>query len=99
MPEGFQLVPFTLEQKSWVASQQVTVSLKDLPTIVDGAIAHTVFLDVELNLDPSYTTAPTNVGHNFAVNNVQVYDGERQLLPAGVGLHLFGVKTEALQVL
>lgn len=86
MPEAFALVPVTLPTVAWSAGQPVQVPFQNLQALIDGAVAHTVYLDVELNLDPSYTTAPTNVGHNAAVSEVLINDGEVQLL-SGVGFN------------
>ncbi len=76
--EGFQSEAFPLiTGGTWTAGADFPVTLQNLPDLLGNAIAHVISFDITLNLTPTYTTAPTNVGHNFAVRQVQLFDGER----------------------
>lgn len=86
--EGFQLIPFDLGSQAWVANQPLMFSLQNLQTFIGMGIGHTVFFDFELQITPTYTTAPTIVGLNNAIAGLQIYDGERQWLPTGASFNM-----------
>jgi len=85
--EGFQLIPFDLGTKAWVAGQPLQFDFLPLQGMYGMGIAHTVFLDFELQISPTYTTAPTIVGLNNAISDLQIYDGERNWTPTGWGFN------------
>ncbi len=86
--EANQLFPFDLGSQAWVASQPLTFSLQPLMNMIGTGIGHTVFIDMELQISPTYTTAPTLVGLNAAIANLEIFDGERQWLPAGASFNM-----------
>ena len=78
--QSFQTTPLKLPTQQWVAGATLTFDLKGLKTKAGAAILHATSIDVEVALTSAYTTAPTNVGQNAAINRVEVFDGERQLV-------------------
>lgn len=79
--EGFQTEPFPVVTGGvWTAGSDLVVNLMNLPDLLGDAIAHVMNFDITLNLTPTYTTAPTNVGNNNAVKQVQLFDGSKEWL-------------------
>lgn len=81
--EAFQLIPFDLGSQAWVAGNALTFSFQNLMPMIGMGIAHTCFIDMELQLTPTYTTAPTLQGLNAAISNLEIFDGLRQWTPQG----------------
>lgn len=79
--EGFQTEPFpVVTGGAWAAGADLVVNLMNLPDLLGDAIAHVMSFDIRLNLTPTYTTAPTAVGLNNAVKQVQLFDGQKEWL-------------------
>lgn len=88
MSEAFQPRPFLLAEKNWSASTSLEFPMTGLPPIVGAELPHVVSIDIELDLDPTYTTVPTNVQHNSALNALSIWDGQREWLPTSCDLNL-----------
>lgn len=74
-----QLVPYQLPSVTWAAGGSATLSLRDLPRQLAGRIAHLVSLNIEVDVDPTFTTAPTIQGLQTVVSNMIIRDGRNIL--------------------
>ncbi len=86
--ENLQTVPIELGSQAWSAGNPLTFDFKNLPKMKGMAIPHVLSIDIEVDLDPSYTTAPTIFGHNNSIKTVSINDGAREWLPMGGSLNL-----------
>lgn len=86
--ENLQTVPFLLGSQAWSAGNPLTFDFKNLPKTKGMWIPHVVALDIEVDMDPTYTTAPTIVGHNNAIKTVSINDGLREWMPMGGSLNV-----------
>jgi hypothetical protein len=59
----------------FAAGGAVNISLKDLPVAVRGRIPHLKAVIFEAEFAPTFTTAPTTVGHNNIVTTMDFWDG------------------------
>src|SRR5688500_1068913 len=75
--KGAQLIPYQLPDLVWAAGGRAVQSLKDLPHKVRGRIAHVAGISWEVDVDPTYTTAPTVVGLNRVVADLKIHDGSQ----------------------
>lgn len=86
--ENLQTVPWLLGTGTWAADAVLQFDFKGLPRTLGMAIPHALCLDFELDLDPTYTTAPTVVGHNAAIKTLSINDGQREWFPMGGGFNM-----------
>lgn len=73
--KGSQLIPYSLPDVPWSAGGRATTPLRDLPHKVRGRIAHLAGISWEVDVDPTFTTAPTVVGLNNVVSDLKIHDG------------------------
>lgn len=74
-----QLVPYQLPTVIWSENGSASQTLRDVPIQVGGRTAHIAAIQWELDLDISYTTAPTIQGFNAAISNLIIRDGRNVL--------------------
>lgn len=75
--KGSQPIPYQLPDLTWTAGSKGVHLLKDLPHKVRGRIAHVVGISWEVDVDPTFTTAPTNFGLNQVVKGLKIHDGSQ----------------------
>jgi len=73
--KNFQSVLVSLPSLTYAAGGQSVIRLRDLPTRINGRIAHLKALHFAFDVDPTFTTAPTVVGHNAIINRLTFNDG------------------------
>lgn len=77
MGKGFQTIQFPLPTQTFAAGGRSVVRLRDLPAELFGRIAHLAGIHLTVDLDPTYTTAPTVVGHNALFSRIELFDGQQ----------------------
>src|SRR3990167_4607528 len=75
--QGFQRVMYPLPTQTYAAGGRSVVRLRDLPAEIFGRIAHVAAIHLVVDLDPTYTTAPTVVGHNALFSRIELFDGQQ----------------------
>lgn len=76
--KGGQLIPYALPDVTWAAGGRAQTSLKDIPPTIQGRHVHLVGIDWEVDVDPTFTTAPTVQGLNSVVASLKISDGRNQ---------------------
>lgn len=85
--KAFQVYPILIEEQTLTlaaAAAKRTVNLKEkLPNFIRDKVAHCIGLLAELDLDPTFTTAPTIVGMANALKSIVIRaDGGRIMVDA-----------------
>ncbi len=93
--KAFQLVPYSLPAITWAAGGSATHTLRDVPKSLFGRICHVHSITWEVDVDPTFTTAPTVIGLNNVVSDLQIFDGSFNRFSGG-GFNLLRV-FEALE--
>lgn len=75
--QGAQLIPWPLPDVTWTAGGRASTPLKDFPTRIRGRLPHMVGISWEVDVDPTFTTAPTIVGLNAVVADLKIHDGKQ----------------------
>lgn len=74
---------YQLPSQSFAAGGNVNVLLKDLPKTLRGRIPHVRRIIFDVDMAPTFTTAPTTVGVNNIVARMDVWDGTMMRFTGG----------------
>lgn len=75
--KNFQTIMFPVKTLTWSAGGYDIVELQRIPTKVGDRLVHVVALHMRAVVTPTYTTAPTIVGHNALVAGLEIFDGSQ----------------------
>lgn len=99
--KSMQVIPLLIEEPTLTlaaARAQRNVNLKEkLPPMVRGRVAHSIGFMVELDLDPTFTTAPDQVGNANSLRSVQFTAEGGRLMVQGAGGGFQGPDLRALE--
>jgi hypothetical protein len=70
-----QQIQYVLPSVTWSAGTSGTQTLRDLPKQYLGRLCHLWKLTFGIVMTPTFTTAPTTVGHNNLFSTVDFWDG------------------------
>jgi len=73
--KAFQYIPYTLPTQTYSAGTRTTQTLRDLPKVFLGKLAHVEKFLFSCVLTPTFTTLPVTVGNNNLMTAVDFWDG------------------------
>lgn len=73
--KGSQLIPYVLPQVVFAAGGRFSQALNVIPKTVMGRLAHLAGITWEVQITPTFTTAPDVIGLNRVVADLKIHDG------------------------
>lgn len=73
--KGFQTIKWNLPTLNWAAGANLTTLLRDLPLRLFGRFVHLAAITFEVDIDPTFTAVPTEIGIRNVVTRLRITDG------------------------